>query len=263
VNGADFETERPGDPTHWNLADSETLQDFVRVIGRALLAEVTRDPERPWIDLAAQHSPRWEGLPYLDAGIVRGLTRIVDALMAALPDQLGQLKQVSLTIMIAGETKWVPVFPSSQRLDAEGVAQALDEAGPVDADPGSDDDAADGADGYVELGTGRRRRCAASGRMDDDGVINFREYTFTTSGPGRTVDVTLTGQWVGECMTSEDFSVSLDGSHAQSLSPGNEHTITFSVPAAGTHTLRVTANAGGCAPGTVRLALLGFWCLHR
>src|SRR6185503_7538484 len=110
VNGPEFDTDIPDNPAHFNLGNNDTFEDFVRVIGGMLYDAVEREPQRPWVNIVDYYN-----LPYLPTAFSRGLTRLFDALMAALPDRLSQILQVSLAVRVDGEVHWVPVLPSYTR----------------------------------------------------------------------------------------------------------------------------------------------------
>jgi hypothetical protein len=90
------------------------LGEFIRTLANALLQGVATEPARPWIDLGQ--------LPPLAGDFGRGLTRIIDELVAALPDRFGDLEQVSFMTRVGSDVRWIPVIPSARRIAAEGEA---------------------------------------------------------------------------------------------------------------------------------------------
>ena len=112
VDGPEFETEVPGEGPGSDIA--LYLGEFIRTLANALLREVADEPVRPWIDLGQ--------LPPLPGDFGRGLTRIIDELVTALPDRFGSLEQVSFITRVGHDVRWIPVIPSARRVAAEGQA---------------------------------------------------------------------------------------------------------------------------------------------
>jgi N-acetylmuramoyl-L-alanine amidase len=105
IDGPEFETEVPGQGPSSDIA--LYLGEFVRGIGNALLEEVKKDPEHPWIDLGE--------LPPLPADFGRGLQRIIDALVDAVPSRFGSIQQVSFITRVGGEVRWHAAIPRAWR----------------------------------------------------------------------------------------------------------------------------------------------------
>jgi len=116
IDGPEFETEVPDQGPSSDIA--LYLAEFVRGIGNQLLREVEREPARPWLDLGQ--------LPPLPGNFGVGLTRLIDALIEALPERFGSIEQVSFITHAGSDVRWIPVIPTARRsADQPAEAQAF------------------------------------------------------------------------------------------------------------------------------------------
>jgi len=123
VDGPEFETEVPGEGPSSDIA--LYLAEFIRGIGNAMLEEVKTDPEHPWIDLGE--------LPPLPGDFGRGLQRIIDALVDAVPSRFGTIRQVSFITRFRGEVRWHAAIPRAYRVvpgDPGATSQGLEASAP-------------------------------------------------------------------------------------------------------------------------------------
>jgi N-acetylmuramoyl-L-alanine amidase len=121
IDGPEFETEVPGEGPESDIA--LYLGELVRSIANNLLLEMSRDPARPWLDLGQ--------LPPLPGNFGRGLQRLIDALVQALPDRFGSIEQVSFVTHHGDQVRWIPVIPSARSAAAEPAATGQGHSRPV------------------------------------------------------------------------------------------------------------------------------------
>ncbi len=109
IESPDLETETPGMGPDSNMDSTQNREELVHTLGSALLQEVQTERARPWVDLRPYFPT---ALPYLPNNFIDTLRRVLDALVAALPDQLGDLELVNCRFTIGGQERWIPVAPT-------------------------------------------------------------------------------------------------------------------------------------------------------